>query len=650
MLRSPQPTSRVNGALHRALLGATLALTGCGGANVPSPALPVIPPTAGQDDAVYIVAAHVNDDWLGGRWDGAPARLAVSASPRAAVCAAHSTSRSTEHATTRADGLPDAQHNGSAFERIDRDAELIAPQAGDAPNVAVFVAEWDHAGACQGVGEWHVDRVGRGAWMAWSGASDATDPGAVLASGGALVGASGWTVEGGVWRPGQEVVVAEVRRPPAASSQTACAEFDGVDRAEGLANALLYDRIASPGPQARIARVLGEYRSQIGGAAGALLDADSAAAASTDPATASADTACAASPVWQVAALSAGVWSPQSPQAMEAWGPSSHALAAYVALEFDALELAQQHLDRALSRSPSASLPRYVSGLLASERALPASQVAGEFERAVDDPMLNSAASYTLGLLAEGTYAMDEAAMWFERSAGADSQFAPPVNALGFLAFEAGDFAQARGFFEEALARDPGHVGACNNLGYIAERVDGDPIAAEHWYRRALEIAPDSVAALFNLASVQERWTGELEQARLNYSEALRISPGYTEASEALSALEARPNAGLDTLTGTWNGTRDDGSTLLASFTPDGVTFVARSMDGTATTERLDATIAWLRGPQLALQTHNGERVIEMLAADVIEVYDATHPTERTRLTRRTGAGVAMLSFTSDAF
>lgn len=67
---------------------------------------------------------------------------------------------------------------------------------------------------------------------------------------------------------------------------------------------------------------------------------------------------------------------------------------------------------------------------------------------------------------------------------------------FGQALFENGDFEEARGVFEQALALDPENLIALRHLGDIARR-QGDAPAARRWYERVLEADPrnDDIAA-----------------------------------------------------------------------------------------------------------------------------------------------------------
>lgn len=82
-----------------------------------------------------------------------------------------------------------------------------------------------------------------------------------------------------------------------------------------------------------------------------------------------------------------------------------------------------------------------------------------------------------------------------ERKTGFDRAYGE-----GIVRAQRGEFAEALGSFEQALALQPNSVDATIAIGACHESI-GDPIEAVHWYRRALTLNPLDPDAYANLGT-----------------------------------------------------------------------------------------------------------------------------------------------------
>ncbi|SMF10104.1 Tetratricopeptide repeat-containing protein [Tistlia consotensis] len=88
---------------------------------------------------------------------------------------------------------------------------------------------------------------------------------------------------------------------------------------------------------------------------------------------------------------------------------------------------------------------------------------------------------------------------------------------------KSGRVVEAVRHYADALARDPGHVQALNNLGVLL-RGQGKQAAAEACYRRALALAPGNASLSNNLGNVL-RERGRLREALSHYLSAVEACP-----------------------------------------------------------------------------------------------------------------------------
>ena len=102
----------------------------------------------------------------------------------------------------------------------------------------------------------------------------------------------------------------------------------------------------------------------------------------------------------------------------------------------------------------------------------------------------------------------------------ADSGNALAWNSLGVCFAELSRHAEARHYFEEALARTPGDAALAYNLGAVCLNL-GDAEAAEQHFQTCLTLMPDHLYALVRLGQIAEQ-RGDLDLARERYLLAAR--------------------------------------------------------------------------------------------------------------------------------
>ncbi len=124
----------------------------------------------------------------------------------------------------------------------------------------------------------------------------------------------------------------------------------------------------------------------------------------------------------------------------------------------------------------------------------------------------------------------------------ADENNALAWNSLGVCMATLGRFAEARGFFEEALKRTPEDPMVTYNLGAVCQSLHDAEAAARH-FRACLELAPDHLYAEIRLGQLAEE-TGAFQEARSHYEAAATLDTGSALPFRNLARLalhEKRP-------------------------------------------------------------------------------------------------------------
>ena len=135
-----------------------------------------------------------------------------------------------------------------------------------------------------------------------------------------------------------------------------------------------------------------------------------------------------------------------------------------------------------------------------------------------------------------------EAEMRFEQLMREYPELPGPYVNTAILYRQDGRHEDARGLLERALAIDPAHSEANNELGILL-REAGEFAAAEEAYRRALEGDPAYSPALYNLGVLLDLYLHRREEA-LAYYEAYQQSLSEPDETVALWIIDLRRRVG----------------------------------------------------------------------------------------------------------
>ena len=112
---------------------------------------------------------------------------------------------------------------------------------------------------------------------------------------------------------------------------------------------------------------------------------------------------------------------------------------------------------------------------------------------------------------------------------------APRTDRVMWYRKGSGRLAEASASYARALALEPDHCHAHNNMGNI-HKAHGDFAAAADCYRAALAAQPVFAAAMSNLGSIL-RERGDLQAAERAYHSALEMNPDFADAYRNLSGM-----------------------------------------------------------------------------------------------------------------
>ncbi len=150
------------------------------------------------------------------------------------------------------------------------------------------------------------------------------------------------------------------------------------------------------------------------------------------------------------------------------------------------------------------------------------------------DPNLGRGSVHTIPRSAQG----DAEALAAARALGqAQPNDARVHNRLGTELLKAGKPAEAAAQFQQALAADPAHAGAYNNLGIAYERLGRDEAQAQ--FERAIQLDPNFAAARFNLARMLMK-KGRDADAVGELQRTLQIDPNHVGALNMLGTVLGR--------------------------------------------------------------------------------------------------------------
>src|SRR5262249_40034178 len=137
-------------------------------------------------------------------------------------------------------------------------------------------------------------------------------------------------------------------------------------------------------------------------------------------------------------------------------------------------------------------------------------------------------AAYLLGVIAQDTGRLDEAAGRVGQAARLAPDNAVFVNALGEIDLLLNKPAKAEACFRRALALRPAYQPAHNNPGRLLP-ARGDLAAARDCFAEAGRLNPNYATAHNNLGAVLQS-RGEHDAAAAHFRQALALRPAYPEA------------------------------------------------------------------------------------------------------------------------
>jgi len=108
---------------------------------------------------------------------------------------------------------------------------------------------------------------------------------------------------------------------------------------------------------------------------------------------------------------------------------------------------------------------------------------------------------------------------------------------LGNRLFDAGRFAEAVPYYQQAFALDSGNIGVSTDLG-TSLWYAGRPDAALAQFDRSLAIDPTHSTTLFNIGIVRRDGLQDLEGAIETWEKLRAVQPGSPEAREAAALIE----------------------------------------------------------------------------------------------------------------
>lgn len=117
-----------------------------------------------------------------------------------------------------------------------------------------------------------------------------------------------------------------------------------------------------------------------------------------------------------------------------------------------------------------------------------------------------------------------------------DSQIAEPYYILGTKQFQAGNYAEAKAAYEEAIKRNPKDSKSLTNLGVILGKL-GDKKGAQKHFSAAIEFNSKDYNAFFNLADLQAG-SGKYEEAESNAKKVIELNPKMSDAYNLLGEIQ----------------------------------------------------------------------------------------------------------------
>jgi tetratricopeptide (TPR) repeat protein len=224
-------------------------------------------------------------------------------------------------------------------------------------------------------------------------------------------------------------------------------------------------------------------------------------------------------------------------------------LIALVAGAYRTLLARRPHAGRRIAWVAAAAALIAVAGVVSAERLRAYESAVAIWHDAVLHQPDDAMSHYNLGVaLVEAGRPPVEAMREFDRALALDPEHTGAIDNIGMLLYRAGNVDEARARFEHALRIDPADAVAHNNLGGILTRT-GRPRDAIPHLRLALALQPDAPKAKVHLNLGQALVAdGAYEEGLAHLEQAVRSAPDDADARVALGGALVklgRPDAAL---------------------------------------------------------------------------------------------------------
>ncbi len=172
--------------------------------------------------------------------------------------------------------------------------------------------------------------------------------------------------------------------------------------------------------------------------------------------------------------------------------------------------------------------------------------------RCAEVPALSASADYEAASLALFYGDREHALALFQRAAEADPGWAAPLREIGRYHLQDGNIEEARSYLTAATTTVDADAEAHTLLARIFAEHDQNYAAATALLRSAVAMDEENAGAWLALGRILEGYNHDLPGAAAAYADALEAEPHLSAAADALEALDARPSASLEALSGVW--------------------------------------------------------------------------------------------------
>lgn len=143
---------------------------------------------------------------------------------------------------------------------------------------------------------------------------------------------------------------------------------------------------------------------------------------------------------------------------------------------------------------------------------------------------------FSLGQVLQDQNKLEEAERLYRQALALDPNLAPAYNHLGVVLQNVQRFDEALQCFREAVRIHPGYARALNNLGNLL-RSRGELPEAIACFREAVRLNPDYRLALVNLGKAMQD-SGDMAGAEESYLQALKLDPNDFETCSSLASVQ----------------------------------------------------------------------------------------------------------------